>query len=271
MKDKNSISPLSKILKLIYDFLLYCKELIISISFVEKIILLISLMGCFTVIKSEYDNSWEGKVILTIFTFIASWIMSKISSNIELKEQQRKFATIFYRHSKNLSTKMDLSVDKYRCILESECEKKDSCIYYNNMDEIIEDILIFKNDTEENIEDISLHIANDIRSLKKIEEYDLKIETQNKKLQDENTNDLCLLKNDLVNLNNERELEFEKISKELQIHYINRKKRYDDLMKIINFRESKMHNKKNEGIHSQFKNIFEKCEKDKNTNISEVN
>lgn len=216
-------------------------ESVSNISFIECVILTLCLLGSVLIISSSFDVSWQGRTIAFVLTFITSWLMSKISSNRELKEEQKKFAAVSYRHSKNLAVKMDLSVEKYKCISAQKCEKQDSCVYFNNMDEIIEDILIFKNDTEENIEDISHHISEDVISLKKIEEIDNKIETLNSKLQDENyTEEFEKIEEELKQLDCEKNLEFKKIRKELQIHYMNRKLRDNDLKKIIKFRKDKI-------------------------------
>lgn len=207
---------------------------ILGISFIESIILIICLFGSIVVIASELEEVWQGKLMVFILSFISSWLMSKISSNRELKEEQKKFAIVSYRHGKNLSTKMDLSVEKYNCIKSEKCLSKESCLYYQNMSEIIEDILIFKNDTEENIEDLSRYISEDIIKLDDIEEYDNKLKELNSKLQDENYYDrIDSIKSEIESIKIIRDQEFENINEELKVHYIKRNKRNQDLEKIV--------------------------------------
>lgn len=236
---------------------------VLGISFIECVILVLSLFGSIVVICSDLDDSWQGKLMTFVLTFISSWILSKISSNRELKEEQKKFAIISYRHGKNLSAKMDLSSEKYNYVYAHDCSKKESCIYFKNMNDIIEDLLIFKNDTEENIEDFSRYIGNDIIRLEKVEEFDIKLSLLNSKLQDENYNDkIDEINKEIKDIEIKRQSEFGEVNKELQVHYMKRKKRNQDLEKIIKNRRDVMESIKNdtlvsEKLASAFKDLYE--------------
>lgn len=126
------------------------------------------------------------------------------------------------------------------------------------MNEIIEDILIFKNDTEENIEDLSRYISEDIIKLDDIEEYDNKLKELNSKLQDENYYDrIDSIKSEIESIKIIRDQEFENINEELKVHYIKRNKRNQDLEKIVkNKKDSIESSESNKIISSKIANNF---------------
>ena len=204
-----------------------------DVSFVEVIIFIFSLIGVAIIICNDIDKEWHGRLISFILSFIISWFLSKLANNKMLKEEQKKFASIAYRHGKNLSTKMEISAEKYKFSYSNSCFKKESCVFYKNMNEIIEDLLIFKNDTEENIEDFSRYIGNDIIKLEKIEEYDTELKKLYSNLQDENNDKIDLIESRIKLIESKRDHEFDEITEELKVHYLKRKKRNQDLEKII--------------------------------------
>lgn len=228
------------ILKKINDLF---KPLRDNLDVIEIIVFVVCIIGSITIMLTEMDKEWKGKIITYILAIITTSIFSKISTGSKLKEEQKKFAIIAYRHSKNLSSKMDISQKKYGIIKNINCKNIHSCPYYQNMQEVIEDLLIFKNDTEENIEDVSTYISEDIINIKKIKNIDDELNGENG-LISQSQDDKIISEEEINKINtkisekkNSRENYVKKIDKQLYLHYINLADKTKELNKIINIRE----------------------------------
>lgn len=144
--------------------------------------------------KGYNNNSLEDYEILLSFfsSFIFSWILTKYTSSLELKERERDLAIQSFRHSRNLISKMEYSILIASLLKEDStfCKQSESeCELSYSLNRVKDLLITFKRDANEIKNDWSDVIANDIALYKKIELNQNKIMSLSEQIQDEETDE----------------------------------------------------------------------------------
>lgn len=214
------------------------------LEFKESPIEFICMLLCVAIIvaynfcvDSEHKNEFMGNAINLFCTFVFSWLFAKYSCNLEAKRENKRFATVAYRHNKSLLTKIDYNICLIDSLIENKtnCRKESfSCEQRENLFRIRDAMISFKRDSQENLADWTSQIADEIdlmnECIKKYDDYKNALEDS----QDEN--------NDVGEANPEEvRIEYkklrEKLPKEFRIILDNEIKLTDEMDAYLNKEE----------------------------------
>lgn len=152
---------------------------------IKWIVVIVSII-MFLISFIDIDNT---EVLLTFFSsFIFSWILAEFSTDIKGREKEKDLAIRSFRHSRNLTSKLQYSILISDLLNENrECSFNDEqeCKYHSNLMRIRDLLITFKKDASEIENDWADVLAEDIRLYEEIKTCDYQIINLSLKIQDD--------------------------------------------------------------------------------------